>query len=173
MPSVVANDRESTHEAHRPHYTILNHVDCVSWECQFTADVCSFLSAQGSDWQEERLTVQTRDEGSIRFELYAGNAWRGNIALDDIVLQYGSCGAIDVGKCVSNQGSRVTLGETLGRNVWLMAIHCNTNILVCGSLNTNQKQRLSNKNMCIDTELNGVGTTSGNAQKDLQRVAES
>ena len=53
--------------------------------------------------------MRTRDEGSIRFELYAGNGANGNIALDDIVLQYGSCGAIDVGKCVSNQGSRVTL----------------------------------------------------------------
>ena len=97
MPSVVANDRESTHEAHRPHYTILNHVDCVSQECQFTADVCSFLLAQGRGWQEERLTVRTRDEGSIRFELYAGNGANGNIALDDIVLQFGPCDAID--KC--------------------------------------------------------------------------
>ena len=43
--------------------------------------------------------MQTRDEGSIRFELYAGNGANGNIALDDIVLQFGPCDAIDKCEC--------------------------------------------------------------------------
>ena len=93
--------RESSRETQRPYDAILNHVHCVSWECQCTADVF-FPSAQGHGWQEERLTVQTRDERSIRFELYAGNGANGNIALDDIVLQYGTCSDIDASECVLN-----------------------------------------------------------------------
>ena len=46
--------------------------------------------------------MQTRDERSIRFELYAGNGANGNIALDDIVLQYGTCSDIDASECVLN-----------------------------------------------------------------------
>ena len=56
--------------------------------------------------------MQTRDEGSIRFELYAGNGANGNIALDDIVLQYGSCSDIDAGECVPN-GSVTLLKHSL------------------------------------------------------------
>ena len=55
--------------------------------------VAVFLSDQGNEWRLGRFTVHTGYETDTPFalDLYAGNGPNGNIAIDDITLEIGSC----------------------------------------------------------------------------------